>query len=592
MILISFLALVSPPKHVKAQSTIHVDDNNTLGPWDGTQQHPYRNVTSALAHATTGDTINAHNGTYYENLLINKTVSIIGEDRNATVIDGKGAGIVVGILADGVVLRSCTVRNSGTWDLGIVVGKVSNVTIEENMINNTGGIFLSLSNRSTVNENIISHNWFGIRLLMSDGNSLTSNVIENNHEGITLYDVSNSIIRNNTLSDNVYNLDISGEHLSHYMNSIDSTNTINGKNVCCITNREDIIINSSTFPNIGYLGIVNSTRIKIENVNLTDNKQGILLAFTSNSTIENALLTRNWVGIELVSSERNRIEGCRIENSTCGLSITGSYNNITSNEIAHNSDGIYIASDGSTLYRNRIRDNGYRGIYLIGSNNSIYENSIVDNAIGLVMDFYGNRIYHNNFINNSKQAELNVQRALGIWDDGYSSGGNYWSDYNGTDLGRTRDGLGDTAYNIAANNTDRYPLMGMFTDFNVTSVLHVQTICDSAITNFRFNGSAIVFNVSGQNGTEGFCRICIPALLMNGLFKVFVNGTEVSHLAYLPYSNSTHNYLYFAYNHSEQEVVIVPEFWSSVISIVLTAAAALSAIIGRKGPQRRLLVKR
>jgi hypothetical protein len=43
------------------------------------------------------------------------------------------------------------------------------------------------------------------------------------------------------------------------------------------------------------------------------------------------------------------------------------------------------------------------------------------------------------------------------WDDGYPSGGNYWSDYNGYDS--DHDGIGDTPYFIDENNTDHYPLM-------------------------------------------------------------------------------------------------------------------------------------
>jgi hypothetical protein len=68
---------------------------------------------------------------------------------------------------------------------------------------------------------------------------------------------------------------------------------------------------------------------------------------------------------------------------------------------------------------------------------------------------YGNKILHNSFIDNVHQA---VDNATGnFWDDGYPSGGNYWSDYNGTDS--NHDGIGDTPYVIDANNTDNYPLM-------------------------------------------------------------------------------------------------------------------------------------
>jgi hypothetical protein len=69
---------------------------------------------------------------------------------------------------------------------------------------------------------------------------------------------------------------------------------------------------------------------------------------------------------------------------------------------------------------------------------------------------------------------------------------------------------------------------------------------------------------------------------MNDTFRVLVNGTEVSH-ALLSFSNSTHSYLYFTYEHSSQEVVIIPEFPSLVILPLFMIVTLLVAIIyGRK----------
>jgi hypothetical protein len=79
-----------------------------------------------------------------------------------------------------------------------------------------------------------------------------------------------------------------------------------------------------------------------------------------------------------------------------------------------------------------------------------------------------NSFSHNNFINNTNQVEL-TESLSNIWDDGYPSGGNYWSNYSGVDekSGPDQnlpgsDGIGDTPYVIDENNTDHYPLMNSY----------------------------------------------------------------------------------------------------------------------------------
>ena len=121
------------------------------------------------------------------------------------------------------------------------------------------------------------------------------------------------------------------------------------------------------------------------------------------------------------------------------------------------------------IQNNPVTNSGRYGIYLIGAKNSaIIDNNISTNIYGVRLDsFSNNLIYQNNFIDN-KNYNANDNGGSNTWDDGYPSGGNYWSDYTGNDNFKGpdqdqpgSDGIGDTAYDIAGSigAKDFYPIM-------------------------------------------------------------------------------------------------------------------------------------
>lgn len=145
----------------------------------------------------------------------------------------------------------------------------------------------------------------------------------------------------------------------------------------------------------------------------------------------------------------------------------GTSNNIiTNNTIINNKWGINLGGvTGWTIDGNNIANNSQAGIY--GVSQSVISNNLIKNnekAIILVGSS-NNRIYHNNFINNTSPGFGDVDNNSG--DNGYPSGGNYWSDYTGVDekSGPNQDepgsdGIGDTPYYGMV--LDRYPFMEPF----------------------------------------------------------------------------------------------------------------------------------
>jgi len=178
---------------------------------------------------------------------------------------------------------------------------------------------------------------------------------------------------------------------------------------------------------------------------------GVYLSSVHNVTIKNITITRFYYGVLLDSySNYNSISGNNIRKNSQGIRSNGYNNNIFGNNIANNYQGIHL---------------GPASLFSTSTNNDIFGNNITENAYGIYLYYSNNNhIYHNNFINNAEQ--VYSYKSVNVWDAGYPSGGNYWSDYTGVDEKNGpnqdqpgSDGIGDKPYVIDADNQDNYPLM-------------------------------------------------------------------------------------------------------------------------------------
>jgi parallel beta-helix repeat protein len=287
-------------------------------------------------------------------------------------------------------------------------------------------------------------------------------------------------------------------------------------------------------------------------------------------------------------------------NKTLSLIGQGPRRTIISNRLYPTRPVIYVTADNVVIRGFCIEEETYVpesretipprmiGIYIHNaSGNEISYNAIMNNKIGIYLHNSNNNIiHHNNFFTNTVQAYINGS-SLNIWDNGYPSGGNYWNDHvfvehipevfgggkrycgpggidmhSGPHQNETGgDGISDVPYTIDADNKDRYPLMdlvNLFIDGWLEVPGWINIVSNSTISDFHFNPDEafIMFNVTGDSGTIGYCKVAIPKQLLwteNGLWNVLVDGTPITPKIYED-DNST--YLYFTYNHSTKTVEI------------------------------------
>jgi len=169
---------------------LEADSPNTILHVDPAGNGDFLSIQSAINEAQDYDTLYIHDGLYYENIIINKPLTLQGEDTGKTIIDGNQEQSVINITADGVFITTLTIRNSGQGtDAGIKVDSSRHINITNcDIYTNYYGIWFFHSSNNTVSQCTIHDNYYGILVhyLSTDNTVKYCQINNNDNIGISL----------------------------------------------------------------------------------------------------------------------------------------------------------------------------------------------------------------------------------------------------------------------------------------------------------------------------------------------------------------------------------------------------------------------
>ena len=243
----------------------------------GSGPNNYSKITDAIKNTTNGDTVFVYDDSspYYENIDVNKSINLIGENRETTIIESVVNKIAVNISANFVNFSGFTLTNNASYWLGYygIYLRSDYNHIFNNIITLNNGIGIDLNtNYNVISSNIISNNFIGINLHFCSNNTVSDNIISKNNWGIDLVKCTDSIFSGNTINSSIWR-GVTLHHWSHkniFKRNIIRSNTWSG--ITIFYCNQNIISNNNIENNEKSIGLIDCHFNKIKNNNIIGNK--------------------------------------------------------------------------------------------------------------------------------------------------------------------------------------------------------------------------------------------------------------------------------------------------------------------------------
>ena len=369
-------AIVVLPTPVRA-ATLYVGG---IGPGNHTT------IGNAMAAASPGDTVFVYGGTYRETVSMRSFVSLVGENRDTTIIDGAGGWAVY--MATGANVSQFTLTNAL---IGVFVnergGPDCACRIADNRITgSTVGIYLnasmnvSISNNEMVGSGISFESGYNNQIRYWNTHTIQTSNIVNGKPVYYWKDVAGGTVppgAGQVILANVTDVTVEGQSIGPTSAAIELG----------FSTRVRIAANAILFADPGFflpyggaVGLYYSDANTITGNAISDSRNGLYLWSSHDNTIDgNTILNSQANGVELAASQGVKVTGNTISwNRASGVVVDwpAGGNLIANNTMASNLRGVFLGSDGNTVVNNTLSTN-QNGIQSSGgSRNTIARNTV------------------------------------------------------------------------------------------------------------------------------------------------------------------------------------------------------------------------